>query len=340
MTTQLTRGNLEFSSRQHGHGDQKGTKTGEQRDGDGQQRLGFNVFNNERLARGLGWFSIGLGLAEVVAPRAIAKLVGVRHDHRTLIRALGVREIAAGIGILTQRRPVEGIWSRVGGDAIDLAVLGSAFSSPHAKRGRVAVATAAVVGVTLLDVVCAQQLSRNGTNGSGGVHHKKSITINRSPEDLYRFWHDFQNLPSFMEHLKSVRVTDERRSHWVVKAPGGTTVEWDAEITEDRPHELLAWRSLNGSDVDHSGSVRFMPASEGRGTVVKVDLRYSPPGGVLGPTIAKLFAEEPGQQIEDDLRRFKQVMETGEVVRSDGALWGIGVTQQRPAQPIGRPVAT
>lgn len=128
----------------------------------GRQYRGLNKISDEQLARGLGWFSIGLGSAEVAAPRAIARLVGIRSDHRILIRTLGLREIASGIGILTQRTPAEGVWSRVGGDAIDLAVLGAAFTSPNAKMGRVAAATAAVVGVIVLDVVCAQLLSRNG----------------------------------------------------------------------------------------------------------------------------------------------------------------------------------
>ncbi|HTK88473.1 MAG TPA: SRPBCC family protein [Nitrospiraceae bacterium] len=321
MAIQLTRGNPEFSSRQHGHGDQKGAKANERRNGDGdrdgRQQLGLNGFNKERLARGLGWFSIGLGLAEVAMPRAIAKLVGVRSDHRMLIRTLGVREIASGIGILTQRKPAESVWSRVGGDAIDLLCLGAAFTSSTAKSGRVAAATAAVVGVTVLDVLCAQQLSRNGRS-NGGVHHKKSITIHRPPEELYRYWHDLQNLPRFMKHLESVRVTGEGRSHWIAQAPGGMTVEWDAEITEDRPNELIAWRTLEGSDVDHSGSVRFKQAPGRRGTVMKVELHYNAPGGSLGTAIVTLFGEEPGQRIQDDMRRFKQVMETGEVMTTEG----------------------
>jgi uncharacterized membrane protein len=298
-------------------GDQKWAYREEGGEKNGRQRFGVKALNQEQLARGLGWFSIGLGLAEVAMPRAIAKLVGVRSDHRILIRALGVREITSGIGILTQRIPAESVWSRVGGDAIDLACLGMAFTSPYAKPARVAAATVAVVGVTVLDVLCAQQLSRNGRS-NGGVRHTKSITIHRPPEELYRFWHDFQNFPRFMKHLESVQVTGEGRSHWIAKAPGGMTVEWDAEITGDRPNELIEWRTLESSDVNHSGSVRFSPAPGERGTVMKVEMRYSAPGGALGATIATLFGEEPGQQIQDDMRRFKQVMETGEVVTTKG----------------------
>ena len=298
-------------------GDQKGPYMEEGFEKNWRQRLAVKALNQEQLARGLGWFSIGLGLAEVAMPRAIAKLVGVQSDHRMLIRALGVREIASGIGILTQRKPAESVWSRVGGDAIDLLCLGAAFTSSTAKSGRVAAATAAVVGVTVLDVLCAQQLSRNGQL-SGGVHHKKSITIHCPPEELYRYWRDFQNLPRFMKHLESVQVIGEGRSHWIAKAPGGMTVEWDAEIAEDRPNELIEWRTLEGSDVNHSGSVRFKHAPGGRGTVMKVEMHYSAPGGSLGTAIATLFGQEPGQQIQDDMRRFKQLMETGEVVTTEG----------------------
>lgn len=159
---------------------------------------------------------------------------------------------------------------------------------------------------------------------------KKAITVNEPPETLYQFWHDFANLPRFMEHLDSVRVTGEGRSHWTAKAPAGATVAWDAEIVEDRPNELIAWRSLDGAAVDNAGAVRFAPAPGGRGTEVRVEFQYDPPAGALGATVAKLFGEEPGQQVADDLRHFKQVLETGEVTRSDASAKG-GGTAQPPA---------
>lgn len=152
------------------------------------------------------------------------------------------------------------------------------------------------------------------------VKVEKSVSIfNKSPEELYQFWHDFENLPSFMKHLKSVTVIDEQRSHWVVKAPGDTTVEWDAEIVIDDPdNKLIAWSSVAGATIDNSGFVRFQVAPPGRGTEVKVVLEYNPPGGIVGMTIAKLFGEEPEQQLGDDLRRFKQLMEAGEIATTEG----------------------
>jgi len=294
--------------------------------------------NEQQLARGLGWFSIGLGVAELAAPQAIAKLVGVQGKHRGLIRLLGLREIGHGIGILSQRRPVGGVWSRVGGDGLDLACLTAAFLSPDSKKSRVAAATAAVLGVTALDLMTAQQLSgqRGRSTSRGDTPVRASVIINRSPEEVYRFWREFENLPRFMYHLESVRVIDQNRSHWVAKAPLGMTVEWDAEITEERPNELIAWRSLPNSDVDNSGMVRFEPAPSGRGTLVRAVIRYSPPGGALGAGLAKLLGEEPGQQAQDDLRRFKQIMEVGEVVQSDASIHWMPHPAQPPEEPLTR----
>jgi len=302
------------------------------------RELGASKKNGEELARGLGWFSIGLGLAEVAAPSGIAKIVGVRGDssNRLLIRLLGLREIAHGVAILSQNgRSAGTVWSRVVGDAIDLACLGAAFASPDASKGRLAFATANVLTVTALDVVCSRQLSLSNPTNAGEKSNRvnKSIIINSTPEELYQFWRDFENLPRFMHHLESVRVTGEGRSHWVATAPAGTTVEWDAEITEDRPNELIAWRSLEGADVYNRGSVRFERAPGGRGTIVHVEIDYDPPGGRLGVAVAKLFGEEPELQVHSDLRRFKQVIETGEVVLSEGTVRGTGATEQRPAQP-------
>ena len=151
-----------------------------------------------------------------------------------------------------------------------------------------------------------------------GVKIEKSVTIDRSPAELYQFWRDFENLPRFMNHLKSVKKLDDRRSHWIASAPAGSTVEWDAEVYNEKENELIAWRSLENSCVNHAGSVRFHQAPNARGTEVKVEINYQPPAGKLGASIAKLFGEEPGKQLEDDLPRFKQLMEAGEIPISTG----------------------
>lgn len=151
-----------------------------------------------------------------------------------------------------------------------------------------------------------------------GIRVEKAVTISRSPEELYRFWRNFENLPRFMNHLESVRVTGEKTSHWVAKAPASTSVEWDAEIYNEKENELIAWRTLEGADVASAGSVHFESAAAGRGTVVRIVLRYDPPAGKLGAFVARLFGENPEQQIDEDLRRFKQLIETGEVATTEG----------------------
>jgi len=161
---------------------------------------------------------------------------------------------------------------------------------------------------------------------------KKVVTINRSPEELYNFWHNFENLPRFMRHLEAVQVTGPGQSHWKTKGPAGQMVEWDAEIIEDRPNELIAWRSLEGATVPNSGMVRFTRATGGRGTWVQVALEYDPPGGPAGALVAKLFGEEPEKQVYDDLHAFKQVMELGEIVLSDATIESTHLVQ-RPGQP-------
>ncbi|HLL90683.1 MAG TPA: SRPBCC family protein [Tepidisphaeraceae bacterium] len=158
-----------------------------------------------------------------------------------------------------------------------------------------------------------------------GVHVEQSFTINKSREELYQFWRNFENLPRFMSHLDSVRVLDGNKSHWVAKAPkfyGGGQVEWDAEIINDEPNRVIAWRSLDNADVDNAGSVRFIDAPAGRGTEVRVVLDYIPPAGRVGSLIAKLFLEEPNIQVREDLRAFKQIMETGEVATTEGQPMG------------------
>jgi uncharacterized membrane protein len=166
-----------------------------------------------------------------------------------------------------------------------------------------------------------QTLGINTAQGGGAmqvIEVEKAITIDKSPEELYRFWRHFENLPRFMVHLKSVQSTDHRRSHWVAGAPLGTTAEWDAEITEERDNELIAWRSLEGARIPNQGCVRFQRAPGARGTEVRVTLAYTPPMGKLGATVAKLFGEEPGQQLDEDLRRLKCLMEAGEIPTIEG----------------------
>ena len=164
-----------------------------------------------------------------------------------------------------------------------------------------------------------------------------TTTIRKSAPEVYAFWRDLENLPTFMAHLEEVRSTGDRTSHWVAAAPFGRNVEWDAEIIDETPDAKIAWRSTGNADVPNAGRIRFEPAPDGVSTEVHVVLVYDIPGGAVGKAVAKYFGEEPHQQLDDDLRRLKQVLETGEVVRSDGAPWGKRARKefpQRPAQPL------
>jgi uncharacterized membrane protein len=270
------------------------------------------------MAKALGWFSVGLGLAELVAPRAVSRMTGL-NTSPILVRAVGLREIASGVGILNNRNPTGWLWSRVVGDAMDLALWGNAARSSGMQGRRAIVAAVAVAGVTALDVLSSVQHER-GEGGvfSGTVSVEKVVTINRTPDECYRFWRSFENFPHFMKHLESVHVLDSKRSHWKAKAPAGANVEWDAEIVGDNPGHFLAWRSMEGADINNAGIVRFEKAPGNRGTMVYLQMRYNPPAGKFGAMMAKIFGEEPAIQVEGDLRRFKQLMETGEITTTEG----------------------
>jgi uncharacterized membrane protein len=302
-----------------------------------------NSSDEQRRARGLALFGLGLGTAQLVAPRGLNWIAGV-HDRvhtRALQRVVGVREIAAGIAILGAPQPYPFVWSRVAGDAMDLAMLGLAFASPRNKRGCLALTTLTIGGITAMDVLaslgCARRNGRLAPDGAMRV--RASVTVNRDPDDVYRYWRNFENLPSFLAHVESVTVLDDTRSHWVANAPGQSLVEWDAEIVADVPGTVLSWGSVVGSGIENSGRVEFVRAPRDQGTEVHVVIEYKPPAGALGAAVAKLFGEEPSQQIKDDLRRFKQVVETGEVMRSDATPAGITAARQLPfrqreAQPL------
>ncbi|MEO3776703.1 SRPBCC family protein [Micromonospora sp. B11E3] len=299
---------------------------------------------SQGLARFLGWFSLGLGVATLAARPRVSRLCGVDDSRpaQAVLQAAGLRELGHAAVLLIPRRTGWGAWTRVAGDVVDLAASTTAMRNRRGdRRNRLMYATWALAGITAVDLYAAIQVTR-GRKINAPSRVQASVTINRSAADAYRFWHDFENLPRFMSHLESVRTIGDRRSHWTAKAPGGRRVEWDAEIVADRPNEMITWRSVDGATVPNSGSVRFVPAAGGRGTEVRVDLEYAPPGRMFGAALARIFGENPQQQVCDDLRRFKQVIETGEIARSDGSPDGTNMQQQikqRPAQPLAMPRA-
>ncbi|MFC7909196.1 SRPBCC family protein [Streptomyces nigra] len=274
-------------------------------------------------------------MPQVVAPADFTRALGVGDAprHRSAATAVGVRELVAAAGLLGRPHPVW-LWGRVGGDLMDLTMLARALRNHDGRGlGRTVAATAAVTAITATDVYAAVTRTR----GSKPMELTATTTVTRSPDEAYALWKDLERLPDFMAHLDEVRVTGQRTSHWKARAPFGRTVEWDAETTHDVPGQLIAWRSVEGSDIGNSGEVRFVPAPGGRGTEIRVSLRYDLPGGPLGKAAARYFGEEPHQQLDDDLRRFKQIAEIGEVVRSEGAPGGKrarGEFPQHPARPL------
>jgi uncharacterized membrane protein len=153
-------------------------------------------------------------------------------------------------------------------------------------------------------------------NARKAIKVERAVTIERPRDELYAFWRNFENLPQFMEHLVSVRVESPMRSHWTAKAPAGKTVEWDAEIVNEVPNEIIAWKTVGEPDVANAGAVNFFDAPGGRGTIVRVTMDYEPPAGRLGAMLSHFTTEEPDRQIREDLRKFKQLMETGEITTS------------------------
>ncbi|HEY0717844.1 MAG TPA: SRPBCC family protein [Streptosporangiaceae bacterium] len=290
---------------------------------------------NDRLMRGLGWLSVGLGIPPLISPGGFGRAIGVGDAprHRVAAAFVGVRELGAAGGLLGQQHPVW-LWSRVGGDLMDLSMLAWALKN-HDGRGRprTVAATAAVAGIAGLDVYAAVTRSRRTIPTE--IHG--TTTVARSPQETYDLWRPLEDLPRFMAHVDEVRITGDGRTHWRAGAPFGRTVEWDAEIVDDVPGERIGWRSADGADIRNAGDVRFIPAPGDQGTEVHVTLHYEMPGGKLGETVARLYGENPHQQLDDDLRRFKQVAETGEVVRSEGAPGGKRARKefpQHPAQPL------
>lgn len=272
------------------------------------------------MARGLGWFSIALGITELIAPHAITRTLGLR-GREDLVRTYGLREIGTGIGILASEDPTPWIWGRVGGDALDLATVAGGLES--SKRGNALLALLALGGVTAMDVACGRQLGRDrGTGGNGhgagapadAPETERSVTIGKSAQELYERWRDPKTLSRVMAPFATVRASETGGTHWQVEGLLGHTLDWTMETVDDRPGEAIGWRSLPGAQVPSEGSVRFRPATGGRGTVATLRIRFDPPGGVLGDAVAKLRGGLIPATIADmALHRFQSLVETGEI---------------------------
>ncbi|HYP75376.1 MAG TPA: SRPBCC family protein [Polyangiaceae bacterium] len=219
----------------------------------------------------------------------------------------------------TQRPSAGASWLGVGLGVAEVVLLGSAIQSYRSSRGRTK-GTALMIGAAAVGgLLAARARSAPRGRSPGGIRVSKSITVNRSPSEVYDYWRELRHLPAFMSHLESVTV-DHERSTWRAKGPAGVTIEWVSELTADDEDERLAWRSLPGASIPNQGEVRFARAAGNRGTQLSVELFYEPPGGAVGAAFARLFGELPALQLESDLRRFKQILETGEVLHSDASI--------------------
>jgi uncharacterized membrane protein len=277
---------------------------------------------------GLGWFSIGLGLAELVAPGPLARLIGVpdRSATRWVLRAFGLRELGAGLGLLSQPRRAGWLWGRVAGDVIDLSVLGATLLSPRTNRLRTGAALTAVLGVTALDAWAGQKALARGEEPV-----RRSVTIRKPADEVYAYWRELTNLPKFMTQLEAVEIVDARRSRWRAR---GARVSWDAELVADRPGELISWRTSEGELLRHEGQVRFVPAPDGKSTEVHVCIDYKRgqgAGAAFKSMLAPVADLALGEQLEADLGRLKQLLQLGYVMQSDASLH----RGMHPARPAG-----
>jgi uncharacterized membrane protein len=281
----------------------------------------FARIDEQQLVQGLAWFSIGLGLTALLAPRSLGALAGVG-PRSGLIRFIGLRELASGAGLMSSRNATPWLWSRVAGDAMDLLVLGASAARPGRSSMRSLVSMALVGGVAAADVSATLRSTRSrGTQArrlEAEDYLERSTVINRSPQECYDYWRNLGNAPRFMQMIESVTEIDEKTSRWVARAPGGARLEWESRITDDVPGQRIAWHSVNKSPVMHAGVVSFEQAPGNRGTLVRVVMHYRPPPAPAGLPVARALGFVPKFEVREDLRRFKQILEAGEIPTTRG----------------------
>ena len=261
--------------------------------------------SGETLAVGLGWFSIALGVAELAAPDSVARFIGVAPTERTIttLRSYGARELGNGLAILAQPDRAAWLWSRVAGDALDVATLATAMNHPTTDKGRAMFATAAVLGVTALDILCARQLSQQDRD-------EGTYSDRRAAEG--RLLSSRDNLVRVSEAITISQPMERVEERWT--------------SLESMPESLRQCRRSSDGSGERA-IVEFRHAPGGRGTEVRVEMEYAPRGGILGRALASVSGGDPTGQVRQDLKRFKQILETGEVLLSDGP------SLQRPGQP-------
>lgn len=283
---------------------------------------------DERLARGLGWFGLALGVAQVAAPGLLAKAIGVAPGPRAraAIRLVGAREIATSLGVLVRPRSSRFLWARVAGHAIDLALLGAA-ARWRSRTGRSVGAALVVAGVAALDVWAA----RRAGPALPTEPVRYGVTINKPVDEVYAFVRKVERFPQFMKFIESVTEKGDV-VHWVAKLPTGKIVSWETRITEDRPGEVIAWQSVEGSPIQCRGRITFARAPGRNMTEIRVERQLGISHAPVAAALVKLFEKE---LLKTDLRRLKQVLETGEVLQAT-ASWQ-GLPPPAPPAPPAKP---
>jgi uncharacterized membrane protein len=273
-------------------------------------------------ARNLGILSLALGAGAVLMPRRLARLSGLEPSRKWL-PLVGLRELTAGIGLLATQDATPWLWSRVVGDGMDLAVILSSLLSPNnPRKTSAAVTTAIVAAITAIDIRESLRSSPSSddarTTAAPDALVSSSVIISKSPQECYGYWRDVSNMTRISPLVVSITVLDPRTSRWVIESPLGRKVEWESKITADTPGERISWRSVDGGGLYHAGVVSFSRATGGRGTLVNISMHIRIPGGAAGMGLAKLLGADPHSEVREDLRRFKQLLEAGEVPTTQG----------------------
>lgn len=267
-----------------------------------------------KLTTGLGYFSLGLGTMQLLVPDRVNRLIGVRDDagSRFWQRVVGVQELSAAAGIFTQRRPVEWLWGRTAADVLHLSLLARSLRGRAVAPSRVAGAMGSVVGTFALDAYASARMTSDpqATRKEAPVQCNASITISGTREEVQRGWQEFERSGGPHVRLGPIETVQEQL---------GSSTEFRT------------------TDPSATGIARFVDAPGRRGTEIHLELEYEVPAGAVGAAVKKVVGDDPHQMAQDDLRRFKQLVETGEVVRSEGAPTGHSARlqpKQRPAQPL------
>ena len=277
--------------------------------------------NDRKRVRALGWLSLGLGLAETAAPHALARAVGARSRPALVRTAYGLRELAAGAGLLTTSNPRPWVWARVAGDALDLATLAAVARGQNPRRGAAALALAAVAGATALDLHTALALGRDGQADGHRAQKgappdadevRQSVTVGRPRDEVYQTWRAPEVVAEMMAPFAEVEAENPDLAHIRVKTPVGKTLSWTWEVPDERPGERFHVRTLEGADVPNEAEVTFRDAPGGRGTEVSARFRYRLPGGSVGGAVLSAGGLVPEVLLAKTLRRFKAVVEAGE----------------------------